>query len=154
MLIKQLLLPASTAVAFSGRFNPGFSKKVTAITFNGFVKAGGLEILAAYETAKGRTKAETSERKMNQLAGDVVYRLGKEENVFFGVRYNTVNAELAGVANDVTIDRFAVAGGWFLTKNVLLKAEYVTQKYKNFAVTDYRNGGKFNGYVIEAVVGF
>jgi len=40
-----------------------------------------------------------------------------------------------------------------------LKGEYVTQKYRHFENTitpntDYRAGGKFNGYVIEAVVGF
>jgi hypothetical protein len=35
-----------------------------------------------------------------------------------------------------------------------LKAEYVNQQYKDFPITDYRNGGKFSGYVIEAVVGF
>jgi hypothetical protein len=54
----------------------------------------------------------------------------------------------------VNIQRYALAGGWFLTKNILLKGELVNQKYKNFPAADYRNGGKFNGYVIEAVVGF
>jgi len=29
---------ASTAIAFSGRLNPGFTKKVDAIMFNGFLK--------------------------------------------------------------------------------------------------------------------
>lgn len=147
-------LPASTAVAFSGRFNPGFSKKVDAFMLNGFLKVKGLELFGTYELASGRTKTETDNRKMTQLAGDAVYRLGKAENVFFGLRYNTVKAALAGATQDVTVNRFAVAGGWFLTKNVLLKAEYVTQQYKDFAVTDYRNGGKFKGLVIEAVVGF
>jgi hypothetical protein len=55
---------------------------------------------------------------------------------------------------NVSLDRFAVAGGWFLTKNVMLKGEYVIQQYKDFPVADYRAGGKFNGYVIEATVGF
>jgi hypothetical protein len=54
----------------------------------------------------------------------------------------------------VKVDRTAFAAGWFMTKNILLKAEYVDQKYKDFVSTDYRSGGKFNGYVIEAVVGF
>jgi hypothetical protein len=45
-------------------------------------------------------------------------------------------------------------GGFFLTKNVLLKGEYVAQKYKDFPVTDFRSGGRFNGFVVEAVVGF
>jgi len=107
-----------------------------------------------YETAKGRSKTEKDERTASQLAGDVIYRFGKTENLFIGARYNTVNAQLAGLANTVKIDRFALAGGLFLTKNILMKGEYVIQKYKDFPTTDYRNGGKFDGYVIEAVVGF
>lgn len=146
---------ASTAAAFSGRFNPGFSKKVDALMFNGFLKASGLELFATYETASGRTKTEVDNRKMTQIAGDVIYRFGKEEDVFLGLRYNAVTAALQGfTTGDVKVNRLAIAGGWFLTKNVLLKAEYVNQQYKDFPTTDYRNGGKFSGYVIEAVVGF
>ena len=145
---------ASTAIAFSGRLNPGFSKKVDALMLNGFLKVKGLELFGTYETAQGRTKTEKSNRKMNQLAGEAVYRFGKNENLFVGGRYNTVTAELAGLTGNVTVDRIAGAAGWFLTKNVLLKAELVQQKYKDFPVTDFRNGGKFHGYVIEAVVGF
>lgn len=147
-------LPASTSLYTSGRFNPGFTKKLNALMLNGFVKAGGLEIFATYETAKGRSKNEVDERKMNQIAGDLIYRFGKAEDVFFGLRYNTVGARLLNYTEDITINRLAFAGGWFITKNVLLKAEYVSQQYKNFLATDFRNGGKFNGYVIEAVVGF
>jgi hypothetical protein len=145
---------ASTVIAFSGRLNPGFTKKVSAVMLNGFLKVGGVEVFGTYETAKGRTKTESSERNATQLAGDVVYRFGHEENLFVGARYNTVNAQLAGISNEVKVDRVALAGGWFVTKNVLMKAEYVIQNYKDFPVADYRSGGKFNGYVIEAVVGF
>jgi hypothetical protein len=35
-----------------------------------------------------------------------------------------------------------------------MKGEYVIQNYKDFSTADYRAGGKFKGYVIEAVVGF
>ena len=45
-------------------------------------------------------------------------------------------------------------GGWFLTPNILMKAEYVTQKYLDFPSTDIRNGGKFQGYMFEGVVAF
>lgn len=147
-------LPATTAIATSGRVNPGFSKNVDAIMVNGFLKAGGLEFFGTYETADGRTKNETTRRNMNQLAGELVYRFGKDEKLFVGGRYNTVNVKLAGMTDDVTIDRIAGAAGWFLTRNVLLKAELVKQQYKNFPTTDYRAGGQFSGYVIEAVVGF
>ena len=147
--------PASTSVAFSGRFNPGFSKKINTYMLNGFLKVQGLELFGTYENAKGRTKNESTDRKMNQLAGDVVYRFGKAENLFVGARYNTVKAGLQGlVVNNVKINRTALAGGWFVTKNVLMKGEYVVQNYKDFATTDYRSGGKFKGVVIEAVVGF
>jgi hypothetical protein len=147
-------LPASTAVAFSGRFNPGFSKKVDAIMLNGFFKYTGFELFATYETSKGRTKAEVDSRSASQFGVDAIYRFGAAENVFLGVRYNTVTARLAGYTADVSVNRFALAGGWFITKNTLLKAEYVSQKYNDFIATDYRNGGKFSGIVIEAVVGF
>ena len=156
---------AGTPLAFSGRFNPGFSKKINAVMVNGFLKVSGFELFGTYETASGRTAAETSTRNANQFAIDGVYRFGKKENLFIGAKYNTVTARLANNAagtgagaitytGDVTVNRFAVAGGWFLTNNVLLKAEYVNQVYNNFPAADYRAGGKFYGYVIEAVVGF
>ncbi len=150
---------ASTAVAFSGRLNPGFSKKVDAVMLNGFLKMKGLELFGTYETAKGRTKTEVASRKANQVAIDGLYRFGATENVFVGMRYNVANARLANTAavtyaDDIKVNRTAFAGGWFLTKNLLLKAEYVIQKYKDFPGEDYRSGGKFKGYVVEAVVGF
>lgn len=155
----------STTNAFSGRLNPGFSKKVNALQLNGFIKAQGLELFATYEEAKGRTKTEINDRKAKQYAIDGVYRFGKDEKFFVGIRYNTLNVRLADVAaaagvpaitytTDSKIDRTSYGAGWFLTKNIMLKGEYVNQKYKDFPVADYRNGGKFSGYVVQAVVGF
>jgi hypothetical protein len=37
---------------------------------------------------------------------------------------------------------------------MLLKAEWVTQKYRDFPMTDIRNGGKFRGWMLEGVVAF
>jgi hypothetical protein len=140
----------------SGRFSPNFTRNVRAIMLNGFVKYGGAEVFGTYETAKGNavTAADPTKRSMNQVAVEGIYRFGAKENVFAGVRYNTVDARLAGYTKDVNINRTAFAAGWFLTRNVLLKGEIVKQEYKNFAETDIRSGGKFNGYVIQAVVGF
>ena len=153
---KQPLGTAYTSMYSSGRFNPGFSKNITAVMLNGFVKAGGLEFFGTYETANGKAKTETRNRDMNQIAGDVIYRFGKDENLYVGGRYNVVNSELlvGSSLQDVSIDRTAFAAGWFVTRNVLMKAEYVIQNYKDFPNTDFRNGGKFKGYVVEAVVGF
>lgn len=149
----------------TGRLNPGFSKKVDAFQLNGFVKVQGLELFGTYEVAQGRTKAEIDERKAKQYAIDAIYRIGQKENFFVGVRYNAVSARLANVAaagtapaivytQDMKVDRIAFGAGWFLTKNILLKGEYVKQQYKDLPVADYRNGGEFNGYVVQAVVGF
>ena len=145
---------ASTSLFSSGRFNPGFSKKITAIMLNGFAKYQGLEFFGTLETANGRTKIEREDRNMTQLAGEVIYRFAANEQLYVGARYNTVSSELVGYTEKVKINRTSLAAGWFVTKNVLMKAEYVMQDYNNFKNTDFRNGGKFKGYVVEAVVGF
>ncbi|HBY02247.1 MAG TPA: hypothetical protein DEG92_06910 [Rikenellaceae bacterium] len=142
----------TTSTAFSGRFNPGFTDKIGAVMGNLFVKVGGLEWFTTVEAAKGRAKAEQIDRNASQFATDLVYRFGKSENFWIGGRYNKVSSVLAG--GDVSINRVAVTGGWFVTKNIMAKAEYVSQNYNGFVATDLRNGGKFNGFVIEAVVGF
>ncbi len=154
---------AYTAMYSSGRFNPGFSKKLTAYMLNSFVKAYGFEFFGTYEQAKGRSKTEAKERTAKQYAVEGIYRFGKNESFYVGARYNKVDADLmqtsattppvAGVV-PVSIDRTAFAAGWFVTKNVLMKAEYVTQNYKGFLGKDFRNGAKFDGIVIEAVLGF
>jgi len=156
---KPYVVPASGTSAyegdgFSGRLNPGFGYKVDAMMLNGFAKIGGFELFGTFEHSQGRTSTETASRQFNQYAVDGIYRFGHSENLFVGVRYNGVTAELKGISSPVTINRFAAAGGWFLTKNVLLKGEWVTQKYLDFPVADYRNSGKFYGYVIAATVGF
>lgn len=155
----------TTANAFSGRFNPGFSKKVSAVQLNAFIKYHGLEVFTTFENASGRSKTETSVRDAFQMAVDGIYRFGASEDLFVGARYNSVTAGLADVAatptspaisyaSKVKVDRIALAAGWFMTRNILLKGEYVVQKYRDFPVADYRSAGKFNGYVIQAVVGF
>jgi len=168
---------AGTGLAFSGRFNPGFSKQINAFMLNGFLKYKGFELFGTAETSSGRAASVTTTRNAFQEAVDAVYRFGKTENLFVGIRYNTVMAHLADNTSpikdgtgkiigygtgagkilyngDVTINRTAIAAGWFLTKSVLLKAEYVNQVYVDFPSADYRSSGKFYGYVVEAVVGF
>jgi hypothetical protein len=140
----------------SGRFSPNFSRDVKALMLNGFLKYGGLELFGTIEKAKGNagTAADKEDRKMTQLAMEGIYRFGPKENIFLGGRYNTVDVAMPGLTEDVNINRTSLAAGWYLTRNVLLKGEVVTQKYKNFAATDIKNGGKFNGYVVQAVIGF
>jgi hypothetical protein len=136
----------------SGRFNPGFTDKIGAFMGNAFLKVGGLEWFTTYEASKGRAKNESIERNATQFATDLLYRFGKNENFWIGGRYNTVSAKMT--SGDIDINRVAFSGGWFVTKNILAKLEYVSQKYNGFPASDLRNGGKFNGFVLEAIVGF
>lgn len=147
----------TTSTAFSGRFNPGFADKITAIVGNAFVKIGGLESFTTLENSRGRAKTETVDRSASQFATDLVYRFGKNEAFWVGGKYNTVSSELLNGTSvyDVTVDRFALSGGWFVTKNIMAKFEYVNQNYSDgFLANDYRKGGQFNGIVIEGVVSF
>ncbi|MBK8699668.1 MAG: hypothetical protein IPN29_09010 [Saprospiraceae bacterium] len=150
----------STPDFTSGRFNPGYSNSLRAICINPFIKFKGLELFGTYETALGKTVNEKpdsydgTDRKTTQLAGELVYRFLANEQLFIGARYNSVTSRLNGYTSDVDITRTAIAAGWFPTKNLLLKGEYVTQKYEGFRGTDIRNGAKFNGITIEAIVGF
>ncbi len=149
-----------TAEAFSGRFNPGMSNTLNTWIINPFVKFKGLEFFGTYEQATGKTVNEKPDaydganRKTTQMAGELIYRFLANEQVFIGAKYNKVTSRLNGYTDDVNVTRTAIAAGWFPTKNLLLKGEYVNQKYDGFKGTDIRSGAKFNGLVIEAVVGF
>lgn len=140
----------------SGRFSPGFNSRVTAVMINPFVKVKGLEVFGLYEIAKGGTADEVAndaQRTWNQVSVEAIYRLFKNESLFFGGRYNTV-MEGGDVTTPQSINRFQLGGGWFVTPNILLKGEYVNQVYNDFPAGGLYDEGKFDGLMIEAVVGF
>jgi len=148
---------AATVVdnAWSGRFNPQYSEQVTTFMINPFIKYKGLEFFGTYENARGRMITEENMRTTDQYAADLLYRFpAANEHFWIGARINSVKAELPSVTNDVTMTRLVASAGWFLTKNIVLKGEYVNQAYKNFAANDIRSGGKFNGFMMEASIGF
>ncbi|WP_242203591.1 hypothetical protein [Aestuariivivens insulae] len=136
----------------SGRFNPSFKNSVTAIMFNPFLKYGGLEFFGTFETVSGKSLGDSDTRNVTQIAGELIYRFGETENFYLGTRYNTVDAEEN--SGDVTVDRFQLGAGWFMTKNILLKAEYVNQTYDGYAVGSLLDDGKFNGLMLEAAISF
>lgn len=145
---------SSGAQFTNGRINPGFRNEMTAFQINPFVKFGGLELFGVIEQAEGKAAAETETREWNQYAGDVLYRFLPREQLYVGGRYNTASGRLQGMTEDVSVDRMALAAGWFITPNILVKGEYVNQEYNDFPALDIRNGGKFNGMIIEGVVAF
>jgi hypothetical protein len=153
-LVLENTLATTSANFTSGRINPGQTDNITALMFNPFLKYKGLEFFGTVEQSKGKAANEANDRTWNQLAGDLVYRFGNGENFYVAARYNKVEGTLAGSGEEVTIDRLQAGGGWFISRNILVKAEYVNQKYDGFAPTDIRHGGKFNGLMIEGVIGF
>lgn len=137
----------------SGRFNPGFNNEVTAVMFNPFIKYQGLELFGLVELASGKANNEVDTREMTHIGTELLYRFGNDENFYVGGRYNTVSGELAN-GDDVTVSRFNIGAGYFMTKNILAKLEYVNQTYDKYAPTSIFHEGSFNGVVFEAVISF
>jgi hypothetical protein len=143
-----------TANAWSGQVRPGFSNKINAQVVNPFVKIGGAEFFGNFESAKGGAFTEPKLRNLRQQVYEGLYRLDHDK-FYVGGRYNVLAGQLVPkVYTDEHVNRYQVGGGWFVTPNVLTKVEYVTQRYNDFPTTDIRNGGKFNGFMVQGVVGF
>ena len=138
----------------SGAINPGFRNQIAAYQLNPFVKFRGLEMFAVLEQAKGKASTEAAERTFRQHALDLVYRFYQDEKLFVGARYNKAGGNVVGVAEKAGAKRVQLAAGWFITPALLAKAEYVNQTYYGYPVTNIKNGGKFNGFMLEGVVGF
>jgi len=142
-----------SANAWSGAIQSGMKNMVTAFVVNPFVKVGGVELFGNIETMTGAAATEVQRRTLRQLVGEGLYRFAGNK-LYAGGRINSVHGQLAGIANDISVKRYQVGGGWFVTPNVLSKIEFVRQSYENFPTTDIRNGGKFQGFMIEGVVAF
>ncbi|WP_339609135.1 hypothetical protein [uncultured Planktosalinus sp.] len=146
---------ASSAGNFtSGRFNPSLNNQITAVMINPFIKYKGFEFFGMYERSEGKAASEEDTRVFTQLGAEALYRFGSTENFYIGGRFNQVSGELLGSGNDIDITRVNFGGGWFMTKNVLAKIEYVNQTYDGFATGDRFDEGKFNGLMVEAVISF
>ncbi len=160
-------LPDSTGASeggeFEGRYNARFTK-LTAVQINPFIKFKGLEFFGIYELASGSNaipQNETTqpvpdkEGAFTQLSAELVYRFGKDEKFYLAGRYNTVEGKtLESATEDLEIGRLNIGGGWFLSKNILTKVEYVNQQYTGNAWTGRFAGAKFDGFNIEAVISF
>ncbi|TPV33963.1 hypothetical protein FJ651_07330 [Paucihalobacter ruber] len=137
----------------SGRYNPNLRNKITAVMINPFVKYRGLEFFGTFENATGRANNELEDRTATQLAGELIYRFGQNEKFYVGTRYNKVDSEEAN-GDDIEITRFNLSAGWFLTKNILAKFEYVSQKHDGYNANSIFNDGKFDGIMLETVISF
>jgi len=152
---------------FSGRFNPGFNKE-TAFQINPFIKYGGLEFFGVYEQTMGNNGADNRENgQYTQLGAELLYRFGGQDQFYVGGRYNQVSGygdytEGGSQPDTKTVDRINLGGGWFMTKHILVKLEYVQQQYdENFIGTranptapNNLTEGEFSGVMLEAVISY
>ena len=117
------------------------------------MKFQGLEFFGVFENASNGNDEVGG--AYTQTGAEVIYRFGAEENIYLGGRYNAVSGEDIDGAATKKINRLNIGGGWFLTKNVLAKLEYVKQAYDGdgWNGTDFQDG-QFDGIVLEATIGF
>lgn len=140
--------------AWSGEIHPGFSNKVNAEVVNPFIKIGGAEFFGQFETATGGAFTEPKLRTIHQNVYEALYRFANDR-LYAGGRYNTVTGEMIPKSSlDTKVERYQLGGGWFVTPNVLAKAEWVNQKYLDFPTSDIRSNGQFKGFMFSGVVGF
>ena len=141
---------------------------------NTFVENGEVQYA---DGSGGPVFAPQSDRSVRQFAADALYRFGHREQFYIGARFNTVsgeqvfgasttttNAEIAyqpatpaisqGARADITINRMAAAAGWFISRNILVKAEYVNQEYNDYPVGNILEGGEFSGFVVQGSIAF
>jgi hypothetical protein len=129
----------------SGQWQPSGTKSITSIMVNPFVKYHGLELFGIYEIAKG-TFTSNAEFSYTQLAVEALYRFGKSEQFYGGAKYNTVSN-----SKSENVNRIEVVAGWFMTKNIVTKLEYVNQKYN---ISTFSPDAGFNGLMFEAAISF
>ena len=158
-LVMENTAASLTSQAWSGQMRSmGFSNSIRAYSVNPFVKWQGFELFGTYDNFKGKSLAEPTWRTWTQYAGEGVYRF-LDEKMYVGARSNTAKGTLLNTAQitytgDVSMDRNALSAGWFVTPTLLMKGEYMQQKYFRFPSTDIRSGGKIQGFVVEGVVAF
>lgn len=140
---------------FDPRYNPRF-RKLTALQINPFVKFYGLEFFGIIERAMGDNEVEgVTEGDFTQLAGELLYRFGMDEEFYVGGRYNMVTGtQVEDAEPELEISRFNLGAGWFLSKNIVTKVEYVQQKHTGDAWSGRFAGAEFSGVMVEAAISF
>ena len=144
---------------------PQAGEKFSAAQFDvTFDNGSPLELYGHYGVTQDKdingSAAGTPEEKWRYVAGDVVYRITPA--LYAAARYsNASTSMLAGAASNGTVDRYQIGGGLWLSKNLLVKMEYVNQQYDGFAVGQVVNNGiqawknpSFSGVISEVSFSF
>jgi len=130
----------------TGRWGPGSSSEMNAYMVNLFASYKGLELFGTYETNSGKTAAKV-DFEYDQYAIEALYRFGAEKSFYVGGRYNSVSN-----GDDLSIDRIQLGTGWFMTRNVMAKVEYVDQTYNDFP--NFGDDAGFKGFMVETAISF
>ena len=140
---------------FDGRFNPRYAYQ-TAFQVNPFVKFQGFEFFGVYEMVSNGDDAVGG--SFTQIGAEALYRFGAEENFYLGGRYNSVSGKATDAGQTLDISRLNIGGGWYMTKNILAKVEYMNQQYGDTWSTTGPNSlltdAQAKGIVFEAVISF
>lgn len=144
--------PASNNNDFEPRLNPNF-QYLSAFQINPFIKYKGLEFFGAYEVANNGDGDVGG--SFTQTAAELIYRFGGKEQLFIGGRLNGVNGEINDSAEERKVSRQNYAFGWFMSDNIVIKLEYVTEKRTGDGwAGSIWEGAKFDGFMIEAGISF
>jgi hypothetical protein len=85
-------------------------------------------------------------------------RFGSDEQFYVGGRYNMLNADMASAgstpAYTADISRTAIAAGWYMTRNIMAKVEYVTQNYEGFPDNSIYADAQFDGLMVAGSIAF
>jgi hypothetical protein len=144
---------------------PGAGKAVTAGQFDiTFDSTSPIKLYGHYGMTRDAdtngSAAGKPEESWRYYAGDVVYKFTPA--IYAAARYSAADAmKLNNINSNGKVDRIQFGGGLWLTKNLLVKVEYVTQKYRGFRSGDMVNNGiqawrdpSFKGIVSEVSFAF
>jgi hypothetical protein len=143
------------ANAWSGEIRNPFGSSIQGQMLNQFIKFKGAEFFGQQEWARGmNATGEIEKRKISQQVYEGLYRLGSTEQYYVGARYINFGGNLTPASTTIRQEaqRYQVGGGWFVTKNLLAKGEWVNQDYSGFS--DIRKGANFKGFMFSGAVSF
>lgn len=152
-----------------GQVRPGLGKELTAWEINAIWSPLASTKISGY-IGQGKSIGpdpnnfnQSGDEKWTYYTGQVLHYLKKNESLYLSARYSNVNySKFLTKNNTGNVDRFQLGLGSFITKNILLKGEYVYQKASGFNVgttgvstsVDVGNKPNFSGVVLEVAVSF
>ncbi|QKF82241.1 hypothetical protein [Halarcobacter ebronensis] len=125
-------------------------KDLTAGMTNIFFKHNGTEFFGLVEYVDGKNQTD-QDFNMLHYSGEVIQRFGGDE-FYAAARYENATVERDGDSADDELTQYQLALGWFLSKNAMMKLEYIKQERENIA--KYGKDIKFDGFMFSAALSF